>query len=191
MCICATDIKMCTYAGRVRASLALDARERTRRPCYNAFTSFSQRTPLRNHLMYVNWTKLSMDMSANSACYVQDKSQTISPHLTRSSTFLPGTCCKLLTAKPLQRSTQYLPPREIDDHYLWHCEIENNQFASLKNGILSSKHTHLYSRRTICSPDAEEYAPALHSVQLTSLVDPELKSFMSSSHWHTFGAGHR
>ena len=45
---------------------------------------------------------------------------------------------------------------------------------------------HTISRRTICSPDAEEYAPALHSVQPTSLVDPELKSFMSSLHWHAF-----
>ena len=35
---------MCTYAGRVSASLALDAGERIRRPCYNVFTSFSQTT---------------------------------------------------------------------------------------------------------------------------------------------------
>ena len=117
MCICATEIKICTYACRVRASLALDARERTRRPCNNVFTSYSQRKPERNHLMYVNQTKSSMDMSANgpSAYYVQGKSQTISPHLTQSSTFLPGTCCKVLTAKPLQRNTQYQPPREIGD----------------------------------------------------------------------------
>ena len=44
MCICATELKMCTYAGRVRASLTLDAGKRTRRPCYNVFTSFSQTT---------------------------------------------------------------------------------------------------------------------------------------------------
>ena len=44
MCICATELKMCTYAGRVSASLALDAGERIRRPCYNVFTSFSQIT---------------------------------------------------------------------------------------------------------------------------------------------------
>ena len=59
----------------------------------------------------------SRNVHANgpSAYYVQGKSQTISPHLTQSSTFLPGTCCKLLTAKPLQRNTQYQPPREIGD----------------------------------------------------------------------------
>ena len=44
MYICATQLKMCTYAGRVRASLALDAGERTRRPCYNVLTSFTNNT---------------------------------------------------------------------------------------------------------------------------------------------------
>ena len=62
MCICATELKMCTYASRVRASLALDAGERTRRPCYTVFISFSQIPPVRYHLMYVHWTKFSMDM---------------------------------------------------------------------------------------------------------------------------------
>ena len=71
------------------------------------------------------------------ACYMQGKSKAISPHLTQSSTFLHGTCCKLLTAKPLQRNTQYLPPREIADHHLRHFEIENNQFASLRTPMRS------------------------------------------------------
>ena len=42
MCICAAEIQMCTYACRVRASLALDTGERTRRPCYNVFTSLAK-----------------------------------------------------------------------------------------------------------------------------------------------------
>ena len=108
MCICAAEIKVCTDAGRVRARLALDASKRTRRPCYAVFTSFSQTTPVRYHLMYVGYER-----KWPSAWYVQGKSQTVSPRLTQSSTFLPGTYCKLLTAKPLQRNTQCRPPREM------------------------------------------------------------------------------
>ena len=71
-------------------------------------------------------------------------------------------------------------------------ELENTNEQFGCDEISTSKHAHTYSTRKMCSPDAEEYAPALQSVQLTLFVDPEIrKSFMSSLHWHSFGAGHR
>ena len=53
-------------------------------------------------------------------------------------------------------------------------QLENTNEKFDCDGILTSKHAHTYSRRKICSPDAEENAPGLQSVQLTSLVDPEI-----------------
>ena len=139
MCICATEIKMHTYAGRVRASLALDARERTRRPCYNAFTSLSQRTPVLNHLMYVDWTKLSMYMSANgpSACYVQEQSQTISP--TWPS---PVRSCLAHAASWWQRSPCNAILNTNLQERLVTLRDWKQSVRQLENGILTSKHAH-------------------------------------------------
>ena len=73
-------------------------------------------------LILTDYVQSSRNIHANGpsarARYVQGKSQTISPHLTQSSTFLPGTSYKLLTTKPLPCNTQYLPSREIGDHHL-------------------------------------------------------------------------
>ena len=201
MCMCAAEIKVCTYAGRVRARLALDAGKRTRRPCYNVFTSFSQTTPVRYHLQYHwilhtsaistpvqydHWTKLSMDMSANGPVLDWCKANLKQYLLAWPS---PVRSCLAHTASCWQRSpcnailNTYLQERLVtgNDHHQWDwkpsvCELENTSLVVMKYLLANNaKHAQTYSTRTMCSPDAEEYAPALQSVQLTSLVDPEIK----------------
>ena len=121
MCMCAAEIKVCTYAGRVRASLALDAGKRTRRPCYNVFTSFSQTTP---DVCWI-WAQMAQCL----ICARQISNNISSPDPVQ---YVPAWHV-LQVADSEAPATQYSMPTSKR----WRCEIENNQFANLKTQLRS------------------------------------------------------
>ena len=171
MCICAAEIQMCTYACRVRASLALDTGERTRRPCYNVFTSLAKNASAKSfdvcqldeieHRYERKWPQRLLCARANLKHYFLTWPSPVRSCLAHAaSCWLRSPCNTILNTNLQERLVM---------------SNDSPSGRQLENGTLTSKPAHTSSRRTIGSPDAEEYAPTLHSMQLTSLIDPEIK----------------